>query len=82
MGGRKGTAEPYDFAVTARRVVEQAIGEQLTGDPLLEKAVTGRISVARSGAGHEGGKQRARKLTPEQRSEIARIAAEARWKKR
>lgn len=32
--------------------------------------------------GLKGGKARAKVLTPEQRSEIARIAAAARWKKR
>ncbi len=31
-------------------------------------------------AGLKGGKARAAKLTPEQRSEIARKAAQARWK--
>jgi len=31
--------------------------------------------------GKKGGKARADKLTPEQRQEIARIAARARWKK-
>jgi hypothetical protein len=31
--------------------------------------------------GQKGGKARARKLTPEQRREMARKAAEARWKK-
>ena len=31
--------------------------------------------------GTKGGPARARALTPEQRSEIARAAAEARWKK-
>jgi hypothetical protein len=30
----------------------------------------------------EGGKARAKRLTPEQRSEIASIAAESRWKRR
>lgn len=32
-------------------------------------------------AGREGGRRRAAKLTPEQRSEIARKAARARWSK-
>lgn len=31
--------------------------------------------------GKKGGKNRAASLTPEQRSEIARVAAQARWKK-
>ena len=32
--------------------------------------------------GLKGGKARAKKLTPEQRAEIARKAAQSRWKKR
>jgi hypothetical protein len=38
------------------------------------------VSLGRRG-GLVGGKARAAKLTPEQRSEIAKKAAEARWKK-
>lgn len=36
----------------------------------------------RRAGGLKGGKKRAENLTPDQRSEIARVAAEARWKKR
>ena len=36
-------------------------------------------TIGRRG-GIKGGKARAAKLTPEKRSEIARLAAEARWK--
>jgi hypothetical protein len=41
------------------------------------------VEVVRDGrlGGKKGGAARAKKLTPEQRSEIARRAAEARWKK-
>lgn len=38
-------------------------------------------AIARLG-GLEGGKARAKKLTPEERSEIARKAAQARWAKK
>jgi hypothetical protein len=38
------------------------------------------VEFARKG-GQKGGKARAKALTPEQRAEIARVAAEARWKK-
>ena len=38
------------------------------------------VAIGRVG-GQKGGKARASKLTPEQRSEIARLAAQARWKK-
>ena len=39
------------------------------------------VALGRLG-GKKGGEARAKKLTKEQRSEIARKAAEARWKKR
>ena len=71
----------YDFAVVARKVVEKAIGEQLDGTPLEKQPPTGRVSAARRSSGRKGGPARARSLTDEQRSEIARIAAAARWKK-
>lgn len=41
----------------------------------------GEIPIGQPG-GLKGGKARAKKLTPEQRADIARIAATARWKKR
>jgi hypothetical protein len=66
-----------------RRVVEQAIGEKLSGEP-LDDPNTGknpRSVAAGKIAGKKGGVARANRLTPEQRGEIARVAAEARWKK-
>ncbi len=80
-GKAKRTAPAHDFTVTARRVVEQAIGEQLDGSPLDKPVPSGRVSAARRIVGRKGGAGRAKALTPKQRSEIARIAAEARWKK-
>jgi hypothetical protein len=38
--------------------------------------------AAASTLGRKGGKTRAKRLTPERRREIARLAAEARWKKK
>jgi len=77
----KGKGSPHDFTVTARRVVEQAIGEKLDGTPLDKKLPSGRVSEARRASGRKGGPARAKSLTDAQRSEIARVAAEARWKK-
>ena len=53
---------------------------------LVVDIATGEVSEekrndTRSRAGKKGAKARAKSLTPEQRSEIASIAAEARWKK-
>lgn len=65
---------PRDFNQLAKRLVGIATGE----DP--EAGETPRTRRAAK-AGRAGGPARAAKLTPEQRSEIARIAAAARWKK-
>jgi hypothetical protein len=59
------------------------IGDIATGQ--VEDKPAGRISDATIEravkAGKVGGKRRAAALTPEQRSDISRLAAEARWKK-
>jgi len=44
--------------------------------PLLRK----KFPLSKSGEGDKGGEVRAEKLTPERRSEIAKKAAQARWK--
>jgi hypothetical protein len=56
------------------------IGDIATGQIKDEEDNSGKSEVAIA-RGRRGGPARARALTPEQRSEIARIAAEARWKK-
>jgi hypothetical protein len=52
------------------------IGKIATGE--IEDNVTTKAAAT---LGKKGGKARAASLTPVQRSEIARMAAEARWKK-
>lgn len=64
---------PRDLNQWAKRMVDLA-----TGDEAEEENAT--VVRARKG-GEVGGRARAKALTPEQRSEIARAAAEARWKK-
>lgn len=64
----------HDFAVTAFHVVQEATG-QIEPKP---KPVIDFSDLGRRG-GLKGGKARAQKLTPEQRSEIAKKAAQARW---
>lgn len=59
------------------------IGDIATGQVVEEKKTVEEVAAteyARRG-GRLGGKARSIKLTPEQRSEIARTAAAARWKK-
>jgi hypothetical protein len=62
---------PRDPNQLAKAIVALATGE-------AEEKVA--LASARKG-GLKGGKARAKALTPEQRSEIARAAASARWKK-
>jgi hypothetical protein len=70
--GPKGKKRPDGLgsAVTISRI---ATGEIEEGGAPETKAA--------AALGRRGGKARAASLTPEQRSEIARVAAEARWKK-
>lgn len=76
---REGTA--HDFTVTARRVVEQAIGERLDGSPLLDKDAGKNPAAVALGklGGAKGGKARAAALSPAKRKAIAKKAAKARW---
>lgn len=62
---------PRDPNQLAKSIVALATGEAEDKKPLAS-AVKG---------GLKGSKARMKALTPEQRSEIARTAAEARWKK-
>ena len=72
----------HDFAVVARRVVEQAIGEQLDGSPLPDPNAgknPAALALSKLGAA-KGGKARAAKLSPAKRRAIAQKAAKARWR--
>jgi hypothetical protein len=75
-----------DFAVTAFRVVQEATGQvkpepEETEPELVEGKNPHAVALGRLG-GLKGGKARAAKLAPEQRKEIARLAAQARWKRK
>ncbi len=69
----------HDFSVTAFRVIQEATGQTETENDIPEKKRFDPVALGRKG-GLKGGKARAEKLTPEQRSEIAKKAALARWK--
>ena len=64
---------PEDINVLATRIVEGATTESAGKN--LAAVVLGRLG------GRKGGPARAKKLTAEQRSEIAKNAAQARWRK-
>lgn len=79
----KRSSKDHDFFVNARRVVEQAIGEQMDGKPLPDpNAGKNPASIAAGKLGGvKGGKARAKALSPAKRKAIAKKAAQARWKK-
>jgi hypothetical protein len=83
MPRRSSTGKDHDFTTVAKRVVEQAIGEQWDGSPLLDKDKGKNPAAVALGklGGAKGGRARAAALSPEQREDIARLAAQARWKK-
>lgn len=64
----------HDFAVTAFRVVQEATGQTEEES----KTSIDYSGIGRKG-GLKGGKARAEKLTPKERSVIAKKAAQARW---
>jgi hypothetical protein len=66
---------PRDPAQLAKLMIDIASGEVVE-----EPTESGFAKRAKAG-GAKGGPARAAALTPEQRSEIARAAAAARWKK-
>ena len=70
---------PEDANEAAFRVFQQAIGEEPRSEPEPVKNAAA-VELGRLG-GMKGGKARAAKLTPEQRSEIARNAVNKRWAK-
>ena len=73
--GPKGEKRPGDVIGAAVKIAKIA-----TGEIEEDKPEDDGKDYARRG-GLKGGKARAKSLTPEQRAEIARVAAEARWKK-
>jgi len=69
---------PRDLNLLSKKIVEIATESEPAEEP--SKKNIHAVELGKLG-GKKGGKARADKLTPEQRKEIARIAALARWKK-
>ena len=87
MDKRSSKKREHDFAVTAFRVVQEATGEEAEPtpqealqEPTPEERHAAAVVLGRLG-GKKGGKARAEKLTPEQRTEIAKKAAQSRWQR-
>lgn len=73
--GPKGEKRPGDVIGAAIKVAKIATGE-------VEEEADDNKDPAAKALGRRGGKARAKKLNKEQRQEIARKAAEARWTKK
>jgi hypothetical protein len=72
-------AKKPDLNQLAKRIVDEATGEEPITPAPPEKNKAAQ-ELGRLG-GKKGGAARAKSLTPEQRSEIAKKAAQSRWKK-
>ncbi len=71
---------PTDANELARQIVDEATGDGPPFDPDDGKDPAA-VALGRKG-GLKGGKARAARMTPEERSEAARKAAKARWSTR
>ena len=73
---------PRDVNGLASDIVAEATSDEPgESEPEKPEKNAAAVELGRRG-GLKGGKARAKALTPEQRSEIARKAARARWSKR
>jgi hypothetical protein len=70
----KRSKKPADLNRLAAAIVDEATDET-PPEPESKQAQAGRLG------GRKGGRARAARMTPEERSEAAKRAAEARWKK-
>lgn len=81
MPDRSRKRRPADLNLLAVFIVSDATNQDVSGEP-AEPTDDGKdpaaVALGRRG-GLKVGRARADKLTPEQRSEIARKAAKARW---
>ncbi len=75
-----GTKRPRDLNQLAAAIVDAATDEAAP-EPVGDGKDPAAVALGRKG-GQKGGAARARALTPEQRREIAKKAAAARWGKR
>ena len=73
--GPKGEKRPADVIGNAVRVMQVATGE--ADEEHVEEPEKDEAAAA---MGRKGAAARASKLTPERRAEIARVAANKRWK--
>lgn len=70
---------PRDANQLAKHIVDLSTGDEAEEEDKEDGKDPAAVALGRKG-GLKGGKARAEKLTPEERSEIAKKAAKARWK--
>ena len=83
MPERPRKKRPADLNKRAWQIVQEAVGEAPRAaikQAIAEGKDPAAVMLGRKG-GLKGGKARAAKMTPEERSESARRAAQARWSK-
>ncbi len=78
MPDRSGKRRPADLNRLAASIVDEATDEDKPAPDADDGKDPAAVSLGRRG-GLKGGRARAEKLTAGQRSQIARLAAEARW---
>lgn len=76
----RSSKKPTDINKLAKFIVEEATMEELLQKAVEDGKNPAAVMLGRLG-GLKGGKARSAKLSAEQRSEIAKKAAQARWKK-
>jgi hypothetical protein len=79
--------KPIDVNQTPNLLMQQSTEEKqpeefLPTRPLVPKAVSRVMAQMGRKGGKIGGKRRLEKMTPEHRSQVASIAAKARWAKK
>ena len=80
MPTRSSKPPRLDMNQLAKRILDEATGDAPKTEPPPVKNAAA-VALGKLG-GKKGGAARAAKLTPEQRSEIAKKAAASRWKGR
>lgn len=82
MSAKKNPKRPRDINQRAALTVALATGqieEEASDRPKIPESTPEEQHTAAVMLGRKGGKVRANKLTPEQRKEIAKKAAQVRW---
>lgn len=72
---------PRDTNKLARQIVDEATGQVAPRPPAESSKNAAAVALGRLG-GKKGGRARTAKLTAKQRSEIAKKASLARWRKK